>query len=114
MYMNISEELLRKAKAGAEFVPIKHTIGGIKVYKKTILHKDLVPYMQETLYKAIDALADLEDEKPKGKSIEELLETLLICHSGYLGKPITNRDVMAYSLSKLTEVVAILRFVGKI
>lgn len=113
MYRYIPEIYLNKARQGAEFVPITFAIGGIKVYKKTILFKDIVPHIQKRMEEAIKAIYDIKDETPKGKTMEEYLESILTSQSGYLGKPMTNRDVNAYILSKLTEIMAILKFLGK-
>lgn len=110
MYLNIPQELLTKARSGAEFVPISPAIGGIKIRRKVVKYNDLVEYIRKLVYEAVKDLDLVEKEIPKGNTIDELVESLLTPHSGYLGKSYTNRDQLAYSISKLQEAIAILEY----
>lgn len=109
----IPQKYLDAGRCGAEYVPIRYTVGGIKVYKKTVLFKDVLSHVQKLTFQAYDALYDLRDETPKAKTMEELVNDLLRSSSGFVGEPMTNRDVESYVISKLQEAIAVLRFLGK-
>jgi hypothetical protein len=110
MYRYIPKDILISARAGIDDIPIKPAIGGIKVYRKFIKHDDILEHMQKLLWRALEALYDIEDETPKGKTMEEYLDSILISQSGFLGKSMTNRDVKAYAISKVKECIAIIEY----
>lgn len=109
MYL-IPQELLDKARAGSQYVPISPAIGGIRIRRKVVKHSDLVEYIRNLVYESVKDLDLIENESPKGKTIDELADSLLVQQSGYIGKSYTNRDQLAYSISKLQEAIAILEY----
>lgn len=111
MYRYFSKEIIAAARAGIDDIPIKLCVGGIQVYRKKIPHNKVLEHCQKLMWQALDALYDLEDETPKGETMEEYLNSILTSQSGYLGKPMTNRDAKAYSLSKLKECMAIIKYI---
>jgi len=113
MYRYIPKDILISARAGIDDIPIKPAIGGIKVYRKFIKHNDILEHMQKLLWQALEALYDIEDETPKGKTMEEYLNSILTSQSGFVGKSMTNRDVKAFAISKVKECLAILNYIQK-
>ena len=110
MYRYFPKDILMSARAGIDDIPIKPAIGGIKVYRKFIRHEDILEHIQKLLWQAFSSLYDIKDETPKGKTIEEYLDSILTSQSGFLGKSMTNRDVRAYILSKVSECLAIIEY----
>lgn len=110
MYRYLPKEILEASRCGINDIPIKPAIGGIKVYRKFIKHEDILEHIQKLMWQALEALYDIKDETPKGKTMEEYLDSILTSQSGFLGKSMTNRDVKAYVLSKVSEALAIIEY----
>lgn len=113
MYRYFPKEIIDASRAGIDDIPIKLCVGGIQVYRKKIPHNKILEHCQKLMWQALDALYDLEDETPKGETMEEYLNSILTSQSGYLGKSMTNRDVNAFVISKLREVIGIMNYMQK-
>ena len=111
MYRYFSKEIINAARANIDDIPIKLCIGGIQVYRKKIPHDKILEHCQKLMWDAFSSLYGIKDETPKGKTINEYMDSILTSQSGYLGKSMTNRDVKAYSLSKLKECMAIIKYI---
>ena len=107
------KDIIESAHANIEDVPIRLCVGGIQVYRKKIPNDKILEHMQKLLWQALEALYDIEDETPKGKTMEEYLNSILTSQSGFIGKSMTNRDVKAFAISKVKECLAILNYIQK-
>lgn len=109
MYRYFSKEIIDAARANIDDIPIKLCVGGVQVYRKKIPHDKILEHCQKLMWDAFSSLYGIKDETPKGKTINEYMDSILESQSGFIGN--TNRDYKAYTISKLKECMAIIKYI---
>ena len=108
MYRYFPKDIIESAHANIEDVPIRLCVGGIQVYRKKIPNDKILEHIQKLMWQAFSALYGIKDETPKGKTIDDYMDSILESQSGFIGN--TNRDFRSYTVSKLKEAIAIVEY----